>query len=150
VADGGYYCATCGLVQPLGSFRIVCRGCGASGLRGFGDRPKRVVCPMEGCDWTGWDDGEVNDDLKRHLRTAHDTRIEPEWRVADRARVAHLKIGTGTRSWSAACGQYLRSQGRPETPDARRCARCERRASGSPERHADPSQSGSSTQEDQP
>ena len=122
----GFYCSECGTMQHLGSGLITCRRCGKIGLRGFADPPRRVVCPHEGCDWTGWDDGEVNDDLKVHLRREHDTRPEPEWRLTDRARVAHLKLGTGKRSWSAACGQFLRSQGRAATDDDKRCVRCSR------------------------
>lgn len=126
---GRFYCTSCGTVQTLGEGGVIhCHRCGRPGLRGFSDTPRRVRCPQDGCDWSGWDDGEINDDLRRHLRSDHDITPAPEWRVARRARVAHLKRGTGTRSWMAVCGQYLRSQGRPAEADDRRCARCTRSA----------------------
>ena len=127
MSDGYFYCSACGTVQTLGSGGVIhCHRCGRGGLRGFADRPRRVRCPEDDCDWFGWDDGEINDDLLRHLRHDHGTRPAPEWRVARRARVAHLKRGTGTRSWTAACGQYLRSLGRAAEEGDRHCARCAR------------------------
>lgn len=130
-----FYCSECGTAQPLGSGIITCRHCGSGGLRGYSDTPRVVRCTEPDCGWSGWDDGEVNDDLRRHLRREHDKAPEPEWRVAARARVAHLKVGTGTRSWSAACGQYLRSQGRSAGAGDSRCKRCDRRATPESEAH---------------
>jgi hypothetical protein len=66
-----FYCADCGEIQPVGEGFINCRHCGRLGLRGFNRRPIRVSCPQEGCHWTGWDDGGVNDELPGHLRREH-------------------------------------------------------------------------------
>lgn len=68
----GWYCTECGaLYSNPGSGLITCQRCGHMGLRGFNRPPKRVTCPEEGCDFAGWDDGGVNDDLGRHLRREH-------------------------------------------------------------------------------
>lgn len=66
---GGYYCTKCGTCYSTpGSGMIVCQACGGIGLRGYSRRPRKVACPRGECDWTGWDDGGVNDDLGRHTR----------------------------------------------------------------------------------
>lgn len=67
----GFYCTECGATyQTPGAGIITCHRCGHLGLRGFERPPIRVTCP-KGCDWQGWDDGGVNDDLGRHLRREH-------------------------------------------------------------------------------
>jgi DNA-directed RNA polymerase subunit RPC12/RpoP len=69
---GGWYCSGCGaLYSSPGYGYIVCQKCGHSGLRGFSKRPVRVRCEVEGCEFTGWDDGGVNDDLGMHRRREH-------------------------------------------------------------------------------
>lgn len=74
VDTGGYYCPECGTVQPLGEGFITCRRCGHIGLRGFDRLPRRVRCPEPDCDFQGWNDGGVNDDLGRHRRREHATQ----------------------------------------------------------------------------
>ena len=76
----GWYCADCGaLYAKLGYGAITCQRCGALGLRGFRKRPRTVVCPHQPCSWMGWDDGGVNDDLGRHVASAHAApRKEPQ------------------------------------------------------------------------
>ncbi len=82
--SGGWYCTNCGtLYRTLcprsrtgrsprpGSGIISCPRCGHLGLRGYERTPRRVFCPVEDCDFTGWDDGGVNDDLGRHERREH-------------------------------------------------------------------------------
>lgn len=73
VIDRGYYCSQCGMVQPLGEGLINCRNqsCGSIGLRGYERRPRRVWCEVDGCRFSGWDDGGVNDDIGRHMRREH-------------------------------------------------------------------------------
>ena len=67
---GGWYCSNCGAVYSHpGSGFISCQRCGDLGLRGFARQPRRVGCAE--CDWHGWDDGGVNDDLGRHQRQQH-------------------------------------------------------------------------------
>lgn len=74
---GGWYCSGCGaLYKTLGYGAIHCQVCGKLGLRGFDRKPQRVTCPVDTCDFTGWDDGGVNDDLPAHLRREHSDRIE--------------------------------------------------------------------------
>lgn len=69
IRGGGFYCSACGAVQGLGSGGIIsCRNCGHLGLRGYSVLPRRVRCADPDCDWRGWDDGGVNDDLGRHER----------------------------------------------------------------------------------
>lgn len=71
----GWYCTDCGaLYSNPGSGIITCQRCGALGLRGFERVPKRVRCSI--CDFTGWDDGGVNDDLPRHMRLEHPQPVE--------------------------------------------------------------------------
>lgn len=70
--SGGWYCDNCGaLYRTLGGGIIVCQKCGHLGLRGYERRPRRVAC--RDCEFTGWDDGGVNDDLGRHRRREHAT-----------------------------------------------------------------------------
>lgn len=73
VRDQGFYCSTCGMVQPLGEGFITCRNssCSGIGLRGYDRRPRRVWCEVVGCRFSGWDDGGVNDDIGRHMRRDH-------------------------------------------------------------------------------
>lgn len=69
---GGFYCTKCGAVtRYLPAGLVTCWGCGGLGLRGYDRTPRRVSCPHEGCDFEGWDDGGVNDDLGRHHRRVH-------------------------------------------------------------------------------
>ena len=68
----GWYCSACGAKYSTpGAGFITCGQCGASGLRGFNGRLRRVQCFSPGCTFTGWDDGGVNDDLGQHLRLVH-------------------------------------------------------------------------------
>jgi hypothetical protein len=68
----GFYCSACGAMFnrcPEGI--VTCARCGHLGLRCF-DRPiRRVSCTVDGCTFTGFDDGGVNDDLGRHRRREH-------------------------------------------------------------------------------
>lgn len=67
-----WYCTMCGwatLTLPSGEVR--CIKCNGLGLRGSEARPIRITCPFERCEWSGWDDGGINNDLGRHLRTDH-------------------------------------------------------------------------------
>ena len=70
--SGGYYCTECGACYSSPGWGLItCGRCGTIGLRGYNKRPRRVACPVEGCDFRGWDDGGVNDDLGRHNRRDH-------------------------------------------------------------------------------
>lgn len=74
--EQGRYCPDCGaLYALLGSGYTTeyttCQKCGRLGLRGFDKRPIRVGCSVADCDFVGWDDGGVNDDLDRHMRRDH-------------------------------------------------------------------------------
>ncbi len=67
--SGGYYCTNCGCCfRTPGSGVIACGQCGHLGLRGYRRQPRRIRCPYGDCDWSGWDDGGINDDLGRHVR----------------------------------------------------------------------------------
>lgn len=67
-----WYCSNCGATYSSPGYGLItCQRCGHLGLRGCERKPVRVVCPVGGCDFTGWDDGGVNDDLGRHRRSAH-------------------------------------------------------------------------------
>jgi hypothetical protein len=66
----GWYCSKCGaLYSSPGTGVITCQKCGGLGLRGFHRPPRRIGCAE--CDWQGWDDGGINDDLGRHHRQKH-------------------------------------------------------------------------------
>jgi DNA-directed RNA polymerase subunit RPC12/RpoP len=72
VGDFGYYCSACGAItHRLPAGMVTCHQCGHLGLRGYDRRPRRVSCPVDGCNWIGWDDGGVNDDLGAHTRRDH-------------------------------------------------------------------------------
>ena len=69
MSGGGYYCTNCGCCfRTPGSGVIACGQCGHLGLRGYRRQPRRIRCPYGDCDWSGWDDGGINDDLGRHVR----------------------------------------------------------------------------------
>lgn len=71
--DRGWYCTGCGALYRTPGYGLInCQRCGHLGLRGFDRLPCRVTCPVVGCDFKGWDDGGVNDDLGRHRRKAHE------------------------------------------------------------------------------
>jgi len=70
--EQGWYCPKCGACyRTLGSGLIVCQKCGGAGLRGFDRPPMPTICPVTGCEWKGWDDGGINDDLGMHRRREH-------------------------------------------------------------------------------
>lgn len=67
-----WYCTTCGwMTLALPSGEVRCLKCNKLGLRGSEARPMEIACPFDGCDWSGWDDGGINDDLGKHLRSCH-------------------------------------------------------------------------------
>lgn len=69
---GGFYCSGCGACFTTAGWGVItCQKCGQLGLRQFTKMPRSVTCPKAECDWRGWDDGGVNDDLGRHLRREH-------------------------------------------------------------------------------
>jgi hypothetical protein len=80
------------------------------GLRGFERRPRRVRCPAPDCEFRGWDDGGVNDDLGRHLRHDHDpaaaaTAAPEVWATVLHGRKPHRFPAGQNRS---ACGKWAR------------------------------------------
>lgn len=72
--NGGYYCSKCGwATRNLPELTVVCRSCGAIGLRGFdNEEPVAVPCPVEGCTRNVWDDGGVNPGELQHKWTHTD------------------------------------------------------------------------------
>lgn len=121
--SGGHYCASCGLVQSLGSGFINCRGCGHVGLRGFSEPPKRVYCP-DHIEWSGWDDG-VNDDIGRHMRTEHASPLVG-WCTPSQSRKEHAFV-----NGRSLCGKWavlVKSERMTHTPTEAPCASCERKA----------------------
>lgn len=95
----GFYCSSCGARHGrLPDGLVNCRQCGGIGLRAYALVPRRVKCRADGCTFTGWHDGGVNDDMGDHFRNAH---TEDRQRVVDLQRALD-EIASAIRPFLAA------------------------------------------------